>query len=136
MQTGITFLIIGVIVFIGLIFWVNRKRHQLSEKDNGRIRAHWMKIKRDWQLNPKGAVLEADKVLDEVLKLKGFTGSLGEKLKRAAPLFTNVQEIWSAHKLRNRIAHELDIQVHPQEAKTALQQFERGLKDLGIKSLT
>ncbi len=58
----------------------------------------------DWQL----AIIEADKMLDELLKSMQYRGdSLGEKLKAVEPSdFTSLDQAWSAHKVRNQIAHE------------------------------
>ena len=50
-------------------------------------------------------VLEADALLDEILKSKGYEGNnLGERLKNSK--FNTIDLAWSAHKMRNRIAHE------------------------------
>lgn len=82
------------------------------------------------QNNPKEAVLDADKLLDYALVRKGFQGSLGEKLKKAKNRFSDINGIWIAHKLRNKIAHELS-NIDFREAKNALVSFKKGLKDLG-----
>ncbi len=78
-------------------------------------------------------VMEADKVLDKALKLLGFQGSLGDKLKQAGPRFRDVNAVWSAHKLRNRLAHELNSSPTPDETKRAMAAFKAALKDLGAK---
>ena len=70
--------------------------------------------------------------MDYALKKHGFEGSLGEKLKKAGPRFNDLNAVWSAHKLRNRIAHELS-EINKEEAKRALKQFKRALNDLGAK---
>lgn len=108
----------------------NRKRHKISPKEQTRLREKWEKIVSEADQNPKGAILEADKILDHALKLKGFEGSLGEKLKKASILFSDANAVWSAHKWRNRIAHELEVKITAHEAKTALSQFRQALKDL------
>lgn len=128
-NTFITIITLVLLIFIGLIFWTQSKRNKISEKDQKRIQKHWKNL----PTNAKNAILEADKILDEGLKLRGYKGSLGEKLKKAGPLFTNQNNVWSAHKLRNRIAHELNITISAGESKRALGQFRQALKDLGFK---
>jgi len=56
----------------------------------------------------KEAIIEADIMLDDVLKEQGYVGDgVGEKLKTADPhRFTTFQRAWDAHKVRNQIAHE------------------------------
>jgi hypothetical protein len=78
-------------------------------------------------------IMEADKVLDKALKLLGFQGSLGDKLKQAGPRFRDVNGVWSAHKLRNRLAHELNSSPSPEETKRAMRAFQAALKDLGVR---
>lgn len=58
----------------------------------------------DWKL----AIIEADIILDDLLKSRGFAGnSLGERLKSVSPQqLSSLNEAWEAHKIRNRIAHD------------------------------
>lgn len=86
------------------------------------------------QKSHKEAIMEADKILDKLLGHKGYTGSLGEKLKRADGVFSDINSVWEAHKLRNKMAHELDFHVSPETARRALKSFERAYKDLGLFS--
>ncbi|MEX2514700.1 MAG: hypothetical protein WD335_01045 [Candidatus Paceibacterota bacterium] len=57
-----------------------------------------------WRL----AIIEADVMLNEMLKVMGYQqDSLGEKLKNAEESdFRTLNQAWEAHKLRNTIAHE------------------------------
>ncbi len=126
----ITIIIVAILLFMGLIFWTQSKRSKISESDQKKFRTNWTHILKE---TPKNAVLEADKLLDQALKLKGYTGNLGEKMKKANTLFSDRNGVWNAHKLRNRIAHELNIQVSEKESRYALAQFKKALNDLGIK---
>ena len=75
-------------------------------------------------------IMEADNVLLEVLKEKGYQGAgVGEMLKSAS--FKTVDLAWDAHKIRNRIAHEgSDFQLTEREAKRAFVLYESVLRDL------
>ncbi|HCW32316.1 TPA: hypothetical protein DGH83_02325 [Candidatus Peregrinibacteria bacterium] len=127
------YFIIGGVVFFGLIFWVNGRRGKISIEDQQKMQIYWAKVVNLVEINPKEALLEADKLLDVALKIKGFHGSLGEKLKRAGPLFSHRNEVWQAHKMRNRLAHELDVKVSLVEVKVFLSYFKQALNDLGIR---
>ncbi len=79
------------------------------------------------------AVVRADSFLDGVMKQAGGQGSsFGERLRSLEGEFDRslYQQLWDAHKLRNRIAHE-----HPQisvgQARSALQAFRRAASQLG-----
>lgn len=129
----IIFLITGALIFLWLVFWTQSKRKKINPKEQKKIQTHWKNITKELASNPKQAVLEADKLLDETLKIKGFRGNLGEKMKQAGALFSDQNGVWSAHKLRNRIAHELNINISEKEASYALFQFKKALSDLGIE---
>ncbi|MEO6729481.1 MAG: hypothetical protein ABIM99_06190 [Candidatus Dojkabacteria bacterium] len=60
----------------------------------------------------KTAVIEADKLLDYVLKSKKVKGeTLGDRLKSSKNLFStsSYNKVWEVHKLRNRLAHEMNF---------------------------
>ncbi len=80
----------------------------------------------------RDAVSEADKLLDYALKHSGVSGAtMGERLKNSRGRFSNLDEIWNAHKLRNALAHEADFDLVATQAKQAVDQLKQGLKDLG-----
>jgi len=83
----------------------------------------------------KNALSEADKLFDHVLKQQGYPGeTMAERLKAAKSSFSSYNfynGIWRAHKLRNALAHEVGFDLVPSQAREALGDFERGLKDLG-----
>jgi len=91
--------------------------HQLKEGDTGSYHL---------------SVLNADKLVDQAMREKGTKGeTMGERLRSSAALFSDRNGIWTAHKLRNRIAHEPNVTVTYVEAKSALACFRKALKDLG-----
>lgn len=84
---------------------------------------------KDWRI----AIIEADKVLDEVLKTLGFPGTdLGDRLKRSnATQLPSIDQVWEAHKLRNRIAHEVDFKLTRELAGRAIAIYEQAFRELG-----
>lgn len=78
------------------------------------------------------AVINGDKLLDSALKDRGVRGNnMGERLKSASSMFSNLNSVWAAHKLRNRIAHEDNVTVSDDQARRAVNTFRSGLRDLG-----
>ena len=70
---------------------------------------------------------------DKKKKMRGET--MGERLKIAQKRFSRYdiyQDVWEAHKLRNRVVHEVDNELLHHDAKKAIDYFRRGLRDLGI----
>jgi hypothetical protein len=76
--------------------------------------------------------MEADKLLDKLMTKRGYQGSLGMKLKAAEKAFTDTNLVWRAHKLRNRLAHELDVKLMPHEVDYAMKGFRQAMRDLGL----
>lgn len=78
------------------------------------------------------AIIKADKLLDKAMRDSGVAGqTMGDRLKARRGLWSNEDAVWSAHKLRNQVAHEAQVTVSPQTFKRAMAGFEAGLKDLG-----
>lgn len=80
--------------------------------------------------DPSRRVLEAENILDRVLRDIGYQGTFGEKLKRMQKTLPNIDAVWHAHKLRNRIAHEPGTHINDTEAERALRTFEKAMKTL------
>lgn len=73
----------------------------------------------------KHAVLEADKLIDHILKLKGYAGETFADRLRAAENHMDAatyQRLWEAHKVRNQIAH--------QDNHLSLEEIHRAIKQL------
>lgn len=81
-----------------------------------------------WKL----AVIEADKILDDILKRIGYQGEdMGERLKQITPAqLSNIEEIWQAHKMRNNIVHHPDFEIKKAQARRAIEIYRRALEDL------
>lgn len=82
------------------------------------------------QQDPVRRVWSMDTVLDLALGELGFAGSLGDKLKKAGPRIPNIQAVWDAHKLRNRLAHEHDANVPQAELDRAVRILEHAVRTL------
>lgn len=75
-------------------------------------------------------ILEADNMLEEILRDRGYVGeTVSDMLKNAH--FRTVQMAWDAHGVRNRIAHEgSDFQLTEREAKRAFLLYESVFREL------
>ncbi len=129
---------VGIIIFfvasaaIFFYFWKKFRGRGLKPDQLQYVKAHWIRIIDSFDMHSQQAVMDADKLLDYVLKCYGYEGNLGEKLKVAKGHFSDLNGVWSAHKLRNTVAHEL-VQLHKDDARRALRQFKQALNDLGAK---
>lgn len=80
----------------------------------------------------KLAVIEADSLLDEVLKKIGYKGeTMRERLEQIDPKTLPILErIWQAHKVRNNVVHDPDYHLAQEEAKETVEIYEQALRDL------
>ena len=85
----------------------------------------------DWKL----AIIEADIMLDELMKQRGFAGNtLGERLKSISPnQMESLSDAWEAHKVRNRIAHDgADFVLTRRIAEDTINRYRRVIGELGV----
>ncbi len=120
-----------VVLIFGVGFLLRRKPRKLNHayyQDRWDDLQHLCKDKATWPL----AVIDADKLLDNALKQLRFRGkTMGERLVAAQRSITSNDDVWYAHKLRNRLVHEANVKLREREVKDALMGIRRALKDLG-----
>ncbi len=106
--------------------------------DTAMVKTRWAEIVA-MQNTPSGlknALFEADKLLDYVMQAKGFGGdTMGERLQSstARTSYRDLNAIWSAHKLRNQMAHEVNHDFVPQQVRDAIDNLGNGIRDLGVE---
>lgn len=136
---GLIFFIAGVFIFAGLIlafvsFW---RRGTPKDLNVDKYRSEWMTIEQRFRNGSESdfhlSILEADKLVDRALRDLGYAPdkTMADRLRQAAKKFSDVNGMWQAHKLRNRIAHETGVKVSQMDARRALAQCKQALKDIG-----
>ena len=79
----------------------------------------------------KFAVIEADKVVDDILKNSYPGETMGERLLNITKgQLETLDGLWEAHKIRNRLVHDTNYFLRYAEAKKAVLLFERTLREL------
>ena len=110
------------------------KRSGLNE---GLVQSKWAEIKIMQNSGPSGlknALMEADKLLDYCMIGKGFKGdTMGDRLKSGGSKFKNLNAVWSAHKLRNELAHNVEHDMVPSQIVQAISNLGDAIKDLGVR---
>lgn len=84
--------------------------------------------------NMKLAIIEADKMLNKLLYFMGYRDKdMGEKLKQmTSAQLPNLEDIWLAHKVRNRIVHEPDHHLTRSETESAITAYEKAFKEFEV----
>lgn len=107
--------------------------HDLDEKKIKEIWADILKTSEHGVMGAKLAVIEADKLLDRVLKSMFMPGeTLGERLKSAGYKYPNIRQVWGAHRLRNQLVHDAAFEIRISQAKGALRDYEKAFKTLNV----
>lgn len=98
----------------------------------------WQQIKKRMKLggeaNMKLAVIEADKIFDEMIKLSGYKGEvMADRLKQiTSAQLSNIEQLWQAHKIRNRLVHEPDYHLTEEQTEVALDIYQQAFQEMGL----
>ena len=127
--------VVGVVLILVVIFgssFVVRRSRRNTKLAN--FKPRWQEVQKlcakseTWPL----AIINADKLVDEALKLIGYKGkTMGERLVAAQRTLTNNDGVWFGHKLRNKLVHEQTPPLKQTEVMRVLTGFREALKDLG-----
>jgi len=110
------------------------------EPAKGPLYARWSEILKHMdsakEAEWKFAVIEADKLTDLVLQRAGFQGeTMGDRmLSIQEEQLISLGDLWDAHKIRNRLVHDVDYFLRYTEAKQAIDRYEKALRELGAIS--
>lgn len=135
--------LIAAIAVMAVKFWeLTRGRERLSMPPEAYrppkelISGPWAEVMRkiesqnpsDWNL----AVIQADAILDNLFRAMGLFGeTMGDRLKQLdRSKLHSLDDVWEAHKLRNRIAHATDRVFSREEARRAVNLYANALEEL------
>lgn len=128
----VAILIVAVLVFLAIMLTGKRGHHFNVQSYQTRFLEIENRLKQDNPASYPVTVINCDKLLDKALIEMGVPGkTMGDRLKRAGGRFTNLNAVWRAHKLRNAIAHEADLEITYKQAFNATKIYKQALKDLG-----
>ncbi len=128
----IAILIVGILIFVAILLTGKRGYHFNVEQYQARFLEIENGLKQDNTASYTTSVINCDKLLDKAMIEMGIPGKkMGDRLKKAGEKFTNLNAVWRAHKLRNAIAHESDLEVSYKQASNAVAVYKQALKDLG-----
>ena len=141
--------IISILLFVGIVILVIKLKVISKLKESGKlliVQSHtpkkltkkWNKIekrlKSGQEAELKLAIIEADKFFDDILKRSGYLGKdMGERLKKInSSQMANIDDIWSAHKIRNNIVHDVDYKLTGSDTEKAIRTYKKALEELEV----
>jgi len=78
-------------------------------------------------------VIEAEELLDDVLKYKKYKGkNVADKIVAAQRQFKNNDQLWSCHKLVRRIKEENFVLEDKKQLLEVISGYRQALEDLGV----
>lgn len=82
----------------------------------------------------KNAINDADKMLEEVLRERGFAGkTMDDRLKQVdESKMGNIKEVWQAHRISERIKKDPSLAITQNEAWNIIHIYGQTLKDHGL----
>jgi len=136
-STAVIFFFAAIFIFAALLFAVIMLTKKTPKSlDLEKFRSLWLTVEQDLKRDEASSyamsVINADKLLDYAMREKGIQGAtMGERMKTLQQKWSNANNVWSAHKLRNQIAHETNVKLDYDSARRALAAFKQALKDVG-----
>lgn len=97
---------------------------------------HWQEIvnkfNSDQPETVKMAVIEADALVDDILKQLGYEGEhMADRLaKLDTNFFPSAEKIWEAHRIRNELTHAPGIELPVEQAKRLLETYQDFFKEV------
>lgn len=141
--------IIWWIISLPFRFLFGRKKEGLARRspaslqdeggglDRNYIQTKWREIEQLMQLghpsNFARAVLEADKLLDHILRsLRAPGTTMADRLKASQKRFSQeaYEAAWNAHKVRNELVHNTQFELMDYSAKSAISNFKKAINEL------
>lgn len=135
-------LLVGIIYIFFVLKLIDRFKRILDIAINPRtlpkkkLAKKWEKIAKRLEVGNEAelklAVIEADKFFDDILKKIGLHGSdMGERLRKInVSQISNINDIWSAHKVRNNIVHQTGYKLTAVDAQKSVEAYKKGLGEL------
>lgn len=127
--------IISVVLIVILSILLSSIRRLNSRKlKNDKILHRWVKLQKNCATRKTwpNAIIEADELLDDVLKCKGYKGkTTGERLVAAQHDISSNDGVWFGHKLSKEIGNKDVRTIKKQDVLDALAGIRQALKDLG-----
>ncbi|KXK12023.1 MAG: hypothetical protein UZ22_OP11002000139 [Microgenomates bacterium OLB23] len=135
METVFIIVLCIVIAALFIALWFVTRANPKGWRDtiNNKMNTIDLLVQGGRESDIRTALIQLDAILDAVLQQKRVRGNtLGERLKNARNLFdrSTYNAIWEAHKLRNKIVHEIDYQPPIAHVKQNYMELRVGIKRL------
>lgn len=146
------FIVLIILLIIGIVFtwkeaWKFRPRYGYPKKKAiDVLHGSLINIEDDWKRimeraesdSPQVltiAIIDADKLLDDTLRMLGFTGEhVAERLEKLGKVkkLKTLDTLWQAHRIRNNLVHATGFRISSNQAHDILRAYEDFFKELKV----
>ena len=145
----IAFIVIGALFLLGIIFLLLKnswlKRRFLEDWTEFFIYRpfgvkktfkQWAKVLKRLETGKEAdyklAVIEADGLLNDILKKMGYKGETMAKILEQldSTVLPDIEQIWEVHKIRNNVVHDPDYELNLEQARKILGIYEKSFRTL------
>lgn len=123
-----------VLIVILTILFVFVRRLNSKKLKNDKVFERWIRLQKNCSTRKTWptAIIEADQLLADVLRCKGYKGkTTGERLVAAQHDISSNDSVWFGHKLSKEIGGKDVRTIKKQDVLGALAGIRQALKDLG-----
>ena len=102
------------------------------------FRERWASVSKKASLDSpdamRAAIIEADSIVDDILRTIGISGEhVADRLAQINPdTLQSFDRLWRAHRLRNELVHTPDFSLSAEDAKSTLEDYESFLREIGV----
>lgn len=128
---AVSVIVVVVFTLVVIYFGFSKKEAWKSDVESklGKLIARSSEENVNWQM----LIMEADKLLNYVFKNKRILGeTMGERLKNAKVFFDKqlYNQIWKAHKTRNKLAHEMNVNISDKQLLFDFEVFKKAIREM------
>jgi len=152
-EVRVVFIVLDALIVVGIVFfwkkgfelrpdlrYPKKRTSRLSGGNGVNIQEAWMKIMSKTEKNQTAetltvAIIEADKLLDDVLRLLGFQGEhLAERLDRLdrQKRTKSTEKLWQAHRIRNNLVHAQGFNINLSQSTDVLSAYENFFREIKV----
>ncbi len=134
--------IAGLIYILNRVGYGNIKSEQFMHLFGGSVSKRrsikgWKQIQKRLSFNDpaqwKIAILEADRILDEILKMAGYLGRMDDKIELlTSAQISNIEEIKSAHLICHQIAQDANFELSQEAALQTVEIYRKAFMELNL----
>jgi len=131
------FVLVGIVVVVGIGLLIAISMHNQPKVNKELVRNRWRKViefAKEGEAGQQQAIVEGDKLVDYVLRQYKISGeTMADRMRGAEDMIPNYNQLWEAHKLRNKLVHEQNVKLKNKDINRSLKTYQETLK--GLKAL-